>query len=347
MKNLIIYTALLLGLYASKTFAQETFSQRAESISIKIDNITKEEKAGLKKEIEEVNAALDKGLITKDQADFKKQQLAQTRATNIENRVSVEQLELKKLVQDKVDGKVQVSDSIIAHRFKFSVIEYKKHKNDTIRKGERRTTTQLVFAAGLNNVVTNGSAANSDFRYWGSHFYEAGLTWNYRLAKTDNLVHLKYGFSFMWNNLRPTDNRSFVVSGNQTNLQVNPISQDDSRFRNVYLVFPLHLEFDLSPTKIKNGKPFFQSHECFRFGVGGYLGTNLSSKQFIEYSANSYTTETETKGDFNTSNFIYGTSAYIGYSQTSLYVKYDLNPLFNNNTIKQNNISLGIRFDFN
>ncbi len=54
-----------------------------------------------------------------------------------------------------------------------------------------------------------------------------------------------------------------------------------------------------------------------------------------------------TKGDFNTNNFIYGLSAYVGFSEISLYVKYDLNPLFTNNPIKQNNISLGVRFDFN
>ena len=37
------------------------------------------------------------------------------------------------------------------------------------------------------------------------------------------------------------------------------------------------------------------------------------------------------KGDFNVNNFIYGLSAYIGYKETSLYVKYDLNPIFENN----------------
>jgi hypothetical protein len=30
-----------------------------------------------------------------------------------------------------------------------------------------------------------------------------------------------------------------------------------------------------------------------------------------------------------------------------LYLKYDLNPMFKDNAIKQNNISLGVRFDFN
>ena len=271
--------------------------------------------------------------------------MAQNRAANIEKRVAVEQLELNKLVQDKVDGKIKAVDTTKhkTYTFKFKT----RSKNDTIQKGEKRTTTQFVFAAGLNNVVTNKSIANSDFRYWGSHFYETGLTLNTRLSKTNNLLHLKYGFSFIWNNLRPTDNRSFVVAADQTTLQTNPIPQDDSRFRNVYLVFPLHLEFDFSPTKIKNGKPIFNSHQSVRFGIGGYIGTNLSSRQHIDYTSNGYEDQTVKTGDFNTTNFIYGTSTYIGYKETSLYIKYDLNTLFTSNTIKQNNISLGIRFDFN
>lgn len=345
MKNLIIYSALVLCLYASKTFGQETFETRAQEIANRIDKITIDEKAALKKEVEQVNVQLEKTLITKEQADFKKSQLAQNRATNIEKRVAVEQLDLNKLVQDKVDGKIKAIDSTKTKKYLFSFKT--RAKNDTIQKGEKRTTTQFVFAAGLNNVITNKSAADSDFRYWGSHFYEVGLTYNTRLSKTNNLVHLKYGLSFMWNNLRPTNNRIFQVSGNETTLQINPVPQSDARFRNVYLVFPLHLEFDFSPTKVKNEKQIFQSHESVRFGIGGYLGTNLSSRQHIDYDTNGYQDETVKTGDFNTTNFIYGTSAYIGYKETSLYLKYDLNTLFTSNPVKQNNISLGIRFDFN
>ena len=53
------------------------------------------------------------------------------------------------------------------------------------------------------------------------------------------------------------------------------------------------------------------------------------------------------KGDFNVNKFGYGLSTYVGYGATSLYLKYDLNPLFNDNVVKQNNVSLGVRFDFN
>ena len=352
MRNFTIYFALLLCLFVSKLTAQETntkgeqakqtFEAKAKAIGDKIEKITVEEKATLKKEVEEVNVQLEKGTITKEQADEKKKQLAEVTAVSIENRVTKAQEELKDLVQAKVDGKL--AEYSKKHQFS---IDW-NNKNDTIQKSEKRTTSQFVFAMGLNNIVTNNKLAGSDFRYWGSHFYEWGGTLNTRLLKNSNLLHLKYGYSVMYNNLRPTDNRTFVKNGDQTNLEVSPTHLDDSRFKNVYLVVPLHLEFDFSKNKTKDGKPFFQSHQSVRIGLGGYAGLRLKSKQFQLFDdGNGHNVTVKEKGDFNVNNFIYGVSAYIGYKETSLYVKYDLNPMFESNLVKQNNISVGVRFDFN
>lgn len=340
MRNLIVYLTLILCLFVNKVVGQETFEARARAIADKIEAITLSEKEALKKEVEAINSDLDKGIITKDQAASKKQELATMRAKTIETKVASLQDELKNLVQEKVDGKLAENKKL--KKFSFSI------GKDTVSKSEKRTTSQFVFAAGVNNLVTNGQVANSDFRYWGSHFYEWGLTYNTRLLKTKNLLHLKYGLSVMYNNLRPTDNRVFVKSGDQTTLQTSPIHLDDSRFRNVYLVAPLHLEFDFSKNKSNDGKPFFQSHQSFRVGLGGYAGFRIKSKQFELFdNGQNQDVTVKTKGDFNVNDFIYGVSGFIGYKETSLYLKYDLNPIFQNNVIKQNNISLGIRFDFN
>ena len=48
--------------------------------------------------------------------------------------------------------------------------------------------------------------------------------------------------------------------------------------------------------------------------------------------------------NFNMNTINYGISTYLGYRSTSLYVKYDLNPLFKNTQTR--NFSLGIRLDF-
>lgn len=346
MRSITIYLTLAVCLLATKLTAQETFEAKARAIAEKIEKITQEEKEALKIEVEEVNKQLENGSLTKAQADEKKQKLAEARATIIENKVAVAQAELKDLVQQKVDGKIKE----VSKDRSYTIDLGWKSKNDSLKKinGEPRTTSQFVFAAGLNNLVTDGDVENSDFRFLGSHFYEWGVSYNYRLAKDSNLLHLKYGWSVMYNNLRPTDNRSFVVTGDQTNLETSPYDLDESRLRNVYLAIPMHLEFDFSGKKVKDDKTIFRSHQSFRFGFGGYGGIRLKTKEILKYEdENGDDIKQKTKKDFNASNFIYGVSAYIGYKETSLYVKYDLNPLFQNNPIKQNNVSLGVRFDLN
>lgn len=347
MRNFTIYLAALCCLLASKMIGQESFEKRAKEIATRIEKITKEEKAALKEEIEAVNLQLQAGTITKEKADEKKKVLAEARAINIEARVAKEQEQLNELVQLKVDGKIKESDSsrtLVIHwddDFNF------KNKKKEKKFGEKRTTSQFVFAAGLNNLMVDGKLQDKDYKFIGSHFYEWGTTYNTRILKDNNLLHFKYGMSVMYNNLRPTENRTFVVNGDQTNLEVYSKDLKESRFRNVYLVVPMHLEFDFSGSTMNDDKRQFRTHKSFRLGLGGYAGINLKSKQKIEYRENGDKIYAKNKADFNTNNFIYGLSSYIGYKQTSLYVKYDLNPLFRGNTIDQNNISMGIRFDFN
>lgn len=351
MRNLTIYLVVSLCLLANKTIAQETFNDKVRNISSKIDKATKEEKATLKMEVEAVNQELESGKITSKEAEEKKKKLAEARAIAIETKVAQYEEELKEVIQQKVEGKIKDRDSVRVGKFTF---QWENWNNDAkvrdslrSRRSESRTTSQFVFAAGVNNLVTDGAVAGSDFRYWGSHFYEWGLTWNTRLAKNNNLLHLKYGASLMYNNLRPTDNRYFVDNGEQTDLVENTVNMRDSRFRNVNLVVPVHLEFDFTKKKEIDGKPIFRTHQSFRFGIGGYAGVNVKTKQILKYDVEGYKTREITKGSFNTNDFIYGVSAYFGYEETSLYIKYDLSPLFKDNAIKQNNISLGIRFDLN
>lgn len=353
MRNFTIYLALAACLFASRLSAQTSFEDRVKLVANKIELVTKQQKDSLKVELEEVNKELENGTITKAQADQKKLQLAEMRSKNIETKVALAQAELNDLVKQKVDGKLKDN-----YRRKFSIIidgpskddpDYRRYR-DSINdnRSERRTTSQFVFAAGFNNLVTDGAVANSDYRYWGSHFYEWGTTWNTRLMKENNLLHLKYGFSVMYNNLRPTQGRLFVANGTQTDLEYSPVNLKDSRFRNVYLTAPIHLEFDFTKSRTNaEGKTLFRSHESVRFGIGGYAGFRVKSKQILKYSENGHDTTVKEKGGFNTNDFIYGVSTYLGYGSTSLYLKYDLNPLFKDNAVKQNNISLGVRFDFN
>ncbi|MFH6943943.1 hypothetical protein [Flavobacterium sp. FlaQc-50] len=343
MKNFTLYLVILVFLFVSKVLGQETFESKASSIARKIERVTKEQKKILKEEVEAVNVQLSEGKITQEQADKRKKELAEARAVIIEEKVTLAQNELNDLVQQKVDGKIKEQDSSRIYMIRW---ERDKCNKDSIR-GEKRTTSQFVFATGLNNMMIDGKLQDSNYSFIGSHFYEWGFTYNTRLMKNDNLLHAKYGLSLMYNNIRPTKNRSFVVDGDQTNLEINAVNLSESRFRNVYIVLPVHLEFDFTKPKVKDGKTYFRTHKSFRFGVGGYAGINVKSKQILKFEEEDLKYKTTIKGDYNVNNFIYGLSSYVGYRDISLYLKYDLNPLFKDNLVKENNISLGLRFDLN
>lgn len=350
MQKIILYAAVMLCALVTKMYGQDAFEERAKSISITIQQITQEEKEALKNEVEDINKLLESGAINSEKADAEKLKAAEKRAANIEKRVAVEEAKLSQLVKEQVDGKIASSDSSKLKDKNFT-FKWEWHNKDCKVRYEKRTTTQFVFAFGLNNLVTDGdfsSLEDSNHRVWGSHFYEWGFTNNTRIFMNDNLLHIKYGLSLMYNNLRPTDNRYFVKNGNQTELQEFGLDLRESRFRNVHLVLPLHLEFDFTPKIVDNeGTAKFRSHKSVRLGIGGYAGFNVKTKQILKYKEDDVRVKVKEKGDFNTSDFIYGLSTYIGYRDTSLYLKYDLNPLFKNNAIDQNNISLGLRFDFN
>jgi len=275
-------------------------------------------------------------------------------------------------VQDKVDGKYyeKTKKDSIKINGKFYNVSYtitdsadivkdfkkyfEKHQKEKSERKSKKTTSQFVFAMGLNNAIPeDGNIENSDFRVWGSHFYEWGLTYNTRIFKNHNLVHAKYGFSVMYNNLRPTDNRYFVKNGDQTYLATSTFNLEESRLRNVYLTAPFHLEFDFSPKKYsKDGTTsYFRTHESVRLGIGGYAGVRVKSKQLLHYEVDGDKEKNKQKGDFNVSDFNYGLSTYIGYRATSLYLKYDMNPMFKKNSdinhVPLNNVSFGIRWDWN
>ncbi|RZJ71513.1 MAG: hypothetical protein EOO45_11770 [Flavobacterium sp.] len=345
MKTITFYVVALVCLLTTSLSAQETFEKRAETIAKNIEQITKQEKDSLKVEVERVNQMLDKGEINSTEAETRKQQMADLRAKNIETRVALEQQKLEELVKDKVDGRIADSPK---KKFSFTM---GGNDSDSTKVKEvesfKRTTSQFVFAIGVNRLITDGKMDHDTFK-WRSDFYEWGLTLNTRILKNNNLLHFKYGLSLQYNNLRPEHDQIFEKQGDQTVLVDSGLDLDVSRLRYVNLVVPMHLEFDFTPKEVNGDKTYFKSHESVRLGVGGYAGLNVKEKQILKYEDEAGNkVKQKTKGDFNVNDFVYGVSAYLGYGQFALYAKYDLQPLFADNAVDQNNLSLGIRFDFN
>jgi len=348
MRNFTIYLATIFCLFLSRAAAQETFEDRAKAIAIRIEQITKEEKAALKLEVESVNMQLQGGSITNAEADERKLRLAETRAKSIETRVAAAQAELNQLVKDKVDGKLKEQDSTGRYSLHINMPVSFRDKHKEIRKrdtlkGDSRTTSQFIYSIAFNSLIT-AERLDSDLTPYVGAYYEWGFSFTTRVFRNSNLLQVKYGLSLMYNNLESDDDFYWVREGDVTNYVESDINLDHSRLRNVYLALPLHLEFDFGKSKTPG---VYKKQQGWRLGIGGYGGYRLKSKQVLRYEIDGDDIETRRKGDFNVNDFTYGLSTYIGYKSMSLYVKYDLNPLFKDNPVEQNNISAGLRFDFN
>ncbi|WP_439129416.1 hypothetical protein [Polaribacter sp.] len=360
---------LLIFFFASLVVvAQEkTFEKEVAKISKRIELITKNQKDSLKTKVLEIDKKLDKGEITKPTAETLKKEVAAYHAKQIELKVGEQERLLQLLVQDKTNGKIasssnkdfsnddEINTFTVGNKtFRFTVdsdTNYKNKKEKKWHRSNRRnrsTTTQFVFAMGANNVLQNNqlsSLNDSEYQFRRSRFYELGFTWKTRFSREASQLYFKYGVSFLWNNLRLEDNQYHIKNGDVTEIQVFPQDLKDSRLRHVQMNFPVHLEWDLSKNKkYKDGFVYDRRNSSVRIGIGGFAGFKLGTRQYLEYSdPNNGDIEQVAYDNFNMNVFNYGLSAYLGYKSTSLYVKYDLNPLFKDTETR--NISMGLRFD--
>lgn len=363
----ILFSLFLLS--ATITLSQQkTFEKEVIKISKKIDIITKQQKDSLKVKVLAIEKRFKSGQISKESVESLKQDVAAYHARRIEELVSEQEQLLQALVQDKTNGKIASSEVFIDtkedentftignKRFRLNISDenkseaYKMQLKRNKRTFYDRTTTQLVFAMGTNNVLENhklSSLNDSDYQFWRSRFYELGLTFKTRFTNNPSQFYFKYGISFLWNNLRLEDNRIHALNGNMTEIQTFPNNLTESRLRHVQMNFPVHLEWDLSDNIVyADNKVSDVTNESVRLGIGGFVGFKLGTRQYLEYKdADGIDIEETQYNNFNMNTVNYGISAYVGYKFASLYVKYDLNPLFKNTEIR--NISMGVRVDLN
>ncbi|MFD2725307.1 hypothetical protein [Hyunsoonleella rubra] len=357
MQTIIKYSILLiLSLSVHLINAQDSIPATPNAKRIKILKTTKaqieaEEKEYLKLEVEAINLRLEKGEITAEEASDLKMKVAKKRALNIENRTAILSNKIA-LLERNDEGYVIVNEedldkvgiSIGSDEGSFAGFKIKKENKP--KKYDRRTESDFVLALGFNNAIIDGqSFDDTPYKIGGSRFFEIGWAWRTRVFQNTNFMRFKYGASVQINGLKPDNNQYFVMDGYTTRLEEFPENLDKSKLTISNLVFPVHFEFGPSKKIEKDTYFRYSTHNQFKIGVGGYAGFNIGTRQKLKYELDGQSIKDKEKRSFNTSNFVYGLSGYIAFGDTALYVKYDLSPIFKDQMIDQNNISIGVRFD--
>ncbi|MFL3661560.1 MAG: hypothetical protein ACI6PN_07380, partial [Polaribacter sp.] len=287
-----LFVSLVMTSQEKKSFEKEIFK-----ISKKIDFITKAQKDSLKVKVIAIESKLQKGEITKNKAAILKSEVAMYHAKQIEIKVGVQEMLIQQLVQDKTNGKIasSIKEASGDKRFSFfigsngiSITDADTDTSEIIDSSQKkRTTTQLVFAMGVNNVIQDHkqtTLSDSEYKFWQSHFYELGFSWKTRFAKETSQIYFKYGMSFLWNNLRLDENQYHVMFDNTVSPATFPFKLTESRLRHVQMNFPVHLEWNLSRNKKdKEGLVLDGIDNPFRLGIGGFVGFKLGARQYLEY----------------------------------------------------------------
>jgi hypothetical protein len=356
MKRKLLVALLLscIFLYQPLVAQQTKISTEKEAkIKQQKEQIIKEEKEALKKEVLAINEQYNKGEITEEEATDLKEAAAEIHALNIENKLAIidnslalSERAIVKITNDDVN--IELTNDPV--KLTLQIFEDEESLFDLQigqqKKYDKRTHSNLLISFGFNNAIIEGQSFNdSPYKVGKSKYFEMGWVWSTRLLKESNAVRFKYGFSFTFNGLNPTDNQYFVQNGEYTYLENYPINLDKAKLRMDNLVIPIHFEF--GPSKKIDHDTYFRysTRKKFKFGIGGYTGLNLGTRQKLKYSENGNKEKDKFKQSYNTANFIYGLSSYIGVDDLSLYCKYDLNTIFNEPNNKEHNISLGLRFE--
>jgi hypothetical protein len=363
---------IVLSFFINQVFTQNTStSMSLDSLVLEMQKITEEEKSQLMARLVMIDEKVRLGeLNVNDALDIK---LLETDVTNlrIKRRMAFYEQQIKDVINAQLSGedfdlalanqqyvspemttneKPQI-EKVYGERYSSS----NSPKAETLPKEvrtykESRYIDQVVLGFGVNTLLNNGNTSNlsdTDVNIIQSRNYEFGLAWKYRIIENSNLLMLRYGISYYRAHLSPRNELIFVKDGNITNLLRPTDEVISNKFTNNYFIAPIHLELDFSQkyTAKKSGHSYLRSQRSFRVGVGAYIGILASSRQNTTFLINNRTSKTNIKGDYNVSQIIYGTEAYVGFKDMSVRLKYDISELFSQNPNQQNVASLGLRWD--
>ena len=354
----------------------QDFKDKIAQTKRSIDSIVTAEKAQLKERLRTIEYRLDRKEITEIESRDLKREASKEAAEAIRIKTREQSEKLSALLHQRIAEK-HLSDSIIYKKEMQKVIDsvdiesrptktertevyvdrnyvhighngiyigqVPYREEDYYESDYKRTQGGGYFALAFHNLNSSEHFSNNHFRLWGSKSVEIGYIRNTRLLKNNNLLHLNYGLSWMMDKLKMKEDEHFVKNGNITEIVPYPKETIKSKFKTMYLILPINLEFDLTDSFTYNDKTYYPTHQAFRIGVGTYVGALLATKQKVKYTENGSTHKDMNRKYYNVNEWTYGVSANIGYGWFSFYARYSLVPLFTNNPINEYPFSVGIR----
>ena len=321
--------------------------ERIELLELEKERIVDNEKAELKKIIEDTDQKVEKKEITPEKALAIKEKAAKIAAENIDSKMVIIDNHIALVNRDVYYNIDPYTTSYLQLGFGNALdengsflfgVQYKGGKKKP--KYDKRTYRDIVVAMGAGNMP------GDPYGFWKNVYVELGVTFRTRLLKDTNVARLVYGLSYQANSFRFSDNKYAVNTNGYTTLETFPAElKRNSSFTVGKIVAPVYLE--LGPSVKKEYKNYFRydTSRSFKVGIGGFAGATVSSMQALRYKENGHNVYDRRRADYNTTKFIYGIAGYVGLGNVSLFTRYEINNIFDHSAIKSNALNFGFRID--
>lgn len=342
LKHLSLLFVLMLFAFPSLAAQTPPQTQQNEA-QIAADALAEIE--ALKEEIKVINRQIQQGL-PKTQADSLKHARTLARLKAYKQKVALLELEEKEKSTSSTSKEQQY------------IISVPPVVSTVIDSEAYMISMGLALSFGFNTMLTAGEQLQDNrYKLFGSRFFELGWAWAKPLKREKAKLHLKYGVSLMVNGYKLTDSQYLTKQNEGITFQSFDSPLTKSKLTITQLVFPVHLHFGrIERTaervgtgwpvelKIYRRKPF----QSMRFGLGGYAGFNVRNVHKLKYrDEDGRRKKIKYKDHLNVNQFIVGLSGYLSLGPDFyLYSKYELTPVFRNQSPQSNHFAVGLRMNF-
>lgn len=351
---------LLLSLFSVLIFAQQNeVEAKIKMYGAKIDSIVASEKSKMNSEMDVIDQKFKEEKITNEEKILQKKIIAEKYEKIINEKVEKENIALQVITKEiasnsvfkKKDTVKVTSNEIILFGGDKGIITFNKSKKDHPKNHLK--SKELAISYGFLNLTSDSGSfdpfdANSKMRVGNSHSFEIQSRRERQLGGYESPFFIRYGLAYRSDTYMPK--RPLVFAQNNEKLYLEEFTSGTlkrSKLRNVYLTLPVDFQWVLNAkyTEYDGVRYLDNKKKQLRVGAGIYAGVNLRNIIKVKY----YDKEGDFEKykntlDYGVNSFLFGTKLSVSYGGLNFFIKKDLTPIFNSQTVLPNKygIQLGV-----
>lgn len=356
-----LFTIALCICTSLMAYSQEQNSSevRMKSYSERIEEIIRQEKKNIKKELDAVDKDFENKLISKEEKVKKREEIATKYEKIINDKVDSEKLSLEDFTKEKVKNAVM-------GRSERSGIELKSfqedgnaflnvnYKSSNSRIELLKNKYEIISSVGFVNLLSNSGSLNysdkdSKIRYGKSNSLNLGFGYTKQIGGLASPVFLRTGLDYRNIILHP--DKPLIWKQNSQQLYLEEFQGGNLKRSNLsshYFLIPVDFKFVVNPNYVdENGQKILDySRPKLILGVGIYGGARFLTQSYV-VCKNEDNIRVKYRENVNDklNNFVFGAKFSAGYKGFNLYIKKDFTSIFKNNTAMDNKYAMEIGID--